>query len=127
MDRDPYDDRVTRLERSLLDHGGSRVGLDPVGEPDLGALAAEMRRLGFELVACDPHGYGYEAKFRRPAHDGHHAIHGTATGWSQRNAIFEAAIAALDGQGLSDASTPRLRGVSPQPVARWWRRIAPTA
>lgn len=114
MTNDPTDDRFLRLERALISHHGHGVTLDTAGEIDVNVLRREMSRLGFELVACEQHGYEYAAEFRRPARRGRHAIHGTATSFSEHNAIIEAAIAALEERGMGGSrphsTTPGFMG-----------------
>ncbi len=121
MGFDRSDDRFVRLERSLLGHDAHGVTYDPAGDLDLAGLGREMARLGFELVACDQQGYEYAAEFRLPARPRRHAVHGTATSFSRRNAVIEAAIAALEGlEGHGQHQEPRSgrAGFMPELVAR---------
>jgi hypothetical protein len=125
MEHDGYQDRVDRLEAALLSRRGRTIARNAVGEVDTVQLIAEMTRLGFTFVGCEPQGFAYEAEFRRPGRDGARAQHAVASSFSEHNAILEAAIVALTHSAPHpprDSSNPP--GMSPQRVQRWFARPA---
>lgn len=118
MENHAADERLMRLERALLRRGAAPVGFDAAGDLDVDVLRERMTGLGYTFVGSAPSGWGWEAEFRRPArHQGERTLHARADAFSERNAILEAALTALESRSPEAEDRPG-SPLTPSPLER---------